>query len=124
MLAECQMTRKLVTKSRPRSPAFPLVSSIESSLSISISPGRIFICLEQKYKCAIHVHPNQVFDDMRGHLRHQDVKPNFSMFPDTINRGTFVAAVHDSFLLNFVAKSRVFGVLGSDIREGTHTIRL
>ena len=46
MLCECQMTLKLVTRILPLSPAFPLVSSIESNLSISISPGRIFIWLK------------------------------------------------------------------------------
>ena len=46
IVRECQMTRRLVTSSRPRSPEFPLVSSMLSSLSIRISPGLIFICLE------------------------------------------------------------------------------
>ena len=45
ILWECHMTLKFVTSSLPLSPAFPLVSSIESSLSISISPERIRICL-------------------------------------------------------------------------------
>ena len=48
MLCECQMTRRFVTKILPRSPALPFVSSIESSLSIKISPGRIFICLARE----------------------------------------------------------------------------
>ena len=50
MVRECQMTRRLVTSSRPRSPEFPLVSSMLSSLSIRISPGLIFICLERNNK--------------------------------------------------------------------------
>ena len=48
MLCECQMTRRFVTRTRPRSPALPFVSSMESNLSIRISPGRIFICLKEK----------------------------------------------------------------------------
>ena len=46
MLCECHMTLKLVTRILPLSPALPLVSSIESNLSMSISPGRIFIWLK------------------------------------------------------------------------------
>ena len=45
MVRECQMTRRLVTRSRPLSPEFPFVSSMLSSLSIRTSPGLIFICL-------------------------------------------------------------------------------
>ena len=61
MDAECQMTRRFVTRSRPLSPEFPwmdkfkrkpedilyntFVSSMLSSRSTKTSPGRIFICL-------------------------------------------------------------------------------
>ena len=45
MLCECQTTLRLVTKILPLSPALPFVSSIESNLSIKISPGRIFVWL-------------------------------------------------------------------------------
>ena len=73
MEAECQMTLRFVTRSRPRSPEFPweseselenkeewewltdrfnstFVSSMLSSLSTKISPGRIFICLNSYNK--------------------------------------------------------------------------
>ena len=48
ILCECHMTLRLVINKRPRSPAFPFVSSIESSLSIKTSPERIRICLRKK----------------------------------------------------------------------------
>ena len=55
ILCECHMTLRLVINKRPRSPAFPFVSSIESSLSIKTSPERIRICLWKKCHTLHHI---------------------------------------------------------------------
>ncbi len=46
--SECQITLRLVTSNRPFSPLFPLVSSIKSSWSISVSPLLNFVWLIKK----------------------------------------------------------------------------
>ena len=84
MVRECQMTRRLVTNILPRSPEFPFVSSILSSRSIRTSPGRIFIRLIGERMRSIYL-----LRDTWVNIRQQDVKSNFSVFPDRVHSGPF-----------------------------------
>ena len=84
MVRECQMTRRLVTNILPLSPEFPFVSSILSSRSIRTSPGRIFICLIGERMRSIYL-----LRDNWDNIRQEDVKSNFSVFPDRVHSGPF-----------------------------------
>ena len=75
---ECQIILRLVTRRRPRSPEFPLVSSILSNLSISTSPGLIFICLMLK------VNGRFLFNIL--YLREENVKSDLPVLPYGVNR--------------------------------------
>ena len=79
MVRECQMTLKLVTNILPRSPEFPFVSSMLSSLSMRTSPGRIFICLIVEEVRSYLLMDNSV------NIRQQNVKSDFSVFPDGVH---------------------------------------
>ena len=83
MVRECQMTRRLVTRSRPLSPEFPFVSSMLSSLSMRTSPGRIFICLiREKMRWDLSL------TNISVNIRQQDVKSDFSVLPDRVHSGS------------------------------------
>ena len=84
MVNECHMTLRLVTRSLPRSPELPLVSSMLSSRSIRTSPGLIFICLNIDYTLRIII--TRLLYCIN--LRYKNVKSNFSMLPNVINRSS------------------------------------